>query len=119
MLWCPALSKVTYMVLPWAGLDPSNDPGLDPLGFTYLLSPLFELHSRYVFTRGAFVGQGFQSKAETFLFPFLEPKYPVHPTIIELQAKTWRNVLDTDDDDADCCQAEPRWSIPIGEAEFV
>ena len=47
------------------------------------------------------MGQACQSKAETFLFPFLESKVPAHPTAFELQDKTWRNVLDTDDDDAD------------------
>ena len=46
-------------------------------------------------------GQPCQSKAETFLFPFLEEKVPAHLTVFELQAKTWRNVLDTGDDDAD------------------
>ena len=49
----------------------------------------------------AFIGQAFQSKAETFLFSFLESKVPAHPTVFELQAETWRNVLDTDDEDTD------------------
>ena len=36
----------------------------------------------------AFVGQAYQSKAETFLFSFLESKVPAHTTVFELQAKT-------------------------------
>ena len=47
------------------------------------------------------MGQPCQSKPETFLFSFFESKVPAHPAVFELQAKTWHNVLDIDDDDAD------------------
>ena len=80
-------------MVAWAGLDPCND------WFTFK-SPLFELDSRYVL-HWAFVGQMCQSKAETFFFPFLKSKCSVNPSVFGLQAKTWRNVFDTDDDDAD------------------
>ena len=72
----------------------------------------------FFFFHWAFAGQACQSKAETFLFPFLKSKVPAHPTVFELQAKTWRNVLDTDDDDADWllggAKAEPiNWRCRI------
>ena len=65
----------------------------------------------------AFVGQVFQSKAETFLFSFLESFQPIQP-FFELQAKTCCNVLDTDDEDADWllggAKAEPiNWRCRI------
>ena len=47
------------------------------------------------------MGQMCQSKPEAFLLPFLESKVPANPTVFELHDKTWHNVLDTDDDDAD------------------
>ena len=51
------------------------------------------------------MGQACQSRAETFLFPFLESKCPAHPTVFELGTGQGvaqrRYVLDTDDDDSD------------------
>ena len=80
-------------MVTWAGLEPSND-------WVYVLNRHFRTRFSLC-SQWAFVGQACQSKAETFLFQFLEQKVPAHPMLFELQAKTWRNVLDTDDDDAD------------------
>ena len=61
-------------------------------------SSLFRHVFIYVF-HWVFVGQACQSKAETF--SFLKSKVPTHPIVFELQAKARRNVLDTDEGDAD------------------
>ena len=57
-------------MVTWAGLDPSND-------WVYVLNRHFSDTIFNIF-HWAFIGQAFQSKAETFLFSFLESKVPAH-----------------------------------------
>ena len=97
-------------MVTWAGLYPSKD-------WVYVLNRHFSDTIFDVF-HWTFVGQACQSKADTFLFPFLEYKVPAHPTVFELQAKTWCSMLEIDDDDADWllggAKAEPiHWRCKI------
>ena len=50
-----------------------------------------------------------QVKAEEFLFPFLESKCSVRPKVFELQVRTWRNALNTDDGDANWLAGTGYW----------
>ena len=67
----------------------------------------------------AFAGQACQSKAEKYFHLRRQDVHcPSHP-IFELQAKMWRNLLHTDDDDGDWSLGGTKAGIPIGEAEFL
>ena len=60
------------------------------------------------------MGQACLSEAETLSFPSSESKVPAHPTAFDLQAKTWRNVIDTGYDNTDWFLGEAIQSIPTG-----
>ena len=80
-------------MVTWAGLHPSND-------WVYVLNCHFSDTIFDMFFTGHSPDKHANRKLKHFYFHFWNKKLS-HPTVFELQAKTWRNVLDTDDDDAD------------------
>ena len=81
-------------MVTWAVLDHSND-------CFYVLTRHFSDTIFDMFFTGHSLDKWANRKLKHFHFHFLESKVPTHPMVFEIQAITWHNVLDTDDDDTD------------------
>ena len=87
------ISLLQSCMVAWAGLDPSNV-------WFHMLNRHFSNSIFDLFLTGHSKNKRANRKLK-ILSPFLESKVPAHPTFFELQVRTWRNVLDSHDDDAD------------------
>ena len=80
-------------MVTWAGLYPSND-------WVYVLNRHFSDTIFNIFFSGHLLDKRGNRKLKHF-YSIFGVKSSSPSKVFELQAKTWRNMLETDDDDAD------------------
>ena len=86
-------SPLKHCVVTWAGLDPSNN-------WVYVLNRHFRTKFSICSSLGT-RGTSVPIESWNIFISIFGVKVPANPTVFELQAKACRNVLDTDDHDAD------------------